>query len=101
MIDMGFEPQVNDILDQMGGLLMSENEIELEAQRAALQRGEACFRITHMFSATMPPGVEKLAKKFLRHPAIVCIGDEDSGKNKRIQQRVMYMGEPAKKQAII
>ena len=31
-------------------------------QREAIKRGEACFRITHMFSATMPPGVEKLAK---------------------------------------
>mgnify|MGYP001241142809 CR=1 FL=1 len=101
MIDMGFEPQVHTILEAMGGLLMSEDEILLEQQRAALSRGEACYRITAMFSATMPPGVEKLAKKFLRHPAIVCIGDEDSGKNKRIRQHVLFISEQQKKQTLI
>ena len=68
MIDMGFEPQVHTILEAMGGLLMSEDEILLEQQRAALARGEACYRITAMFSATMPPAVEKLAKKILETP---------------------------------
>jgi ATP-dependent RNA helicase DDX23/PRP28 len=101
MIDMGFEPQVHTILEAMGGLLMSEDAILLEQQRAALSRGEACYRITAMFSATMPPGVEKLAKKFLRHPAIVCIGDEDSGKNKRIRQHVLFISEQQKKQTLI
>jgi len=101
MIDMGFEPQVHTILEAMGGLLMSEDEMLLEQQRAALARGEACYRITAMFSATMPPGVEKLARKFLRHPAIVCIGDEDSGKNKRIRQHVLFISEQQKKQTLI
>ena len=36
MIDMGFEPQVHTILEAMGGLLMSEDEMLLEQQRAAL-----------------------------------------------------------------
>ena len=49
----------------------------------------------------MPPAVEKLAKKFLRHPAIVCIGDEDSGKNKRIRQHVLFISEQQKKQTLI
>ena len=89
MIDMGFEPQVHTILEAMGGLLMSEDEILLEQQRA-LARGEACYRITAMFSATMPPAVEKLAKKFLRHPAMVCIDDEDSGKNKGSTARAVH-----------
>ena len=101
MIDMGFEPQVHSILEEMGGLLLSEDDIEMEQQRLAVQRGEACYRITAMFSATMPSAVEKLAKKFLRHPAIVCIGDEDSGKNKRIAQHVLYVAEAAKKNAVV
>lgn len=50
-----------------------------------------------MFSATMPPAVEKMAKKYLRHPAIVQIGDEDTGKNRRIEQRVLWMTEAQKK----
>ena len=32
MIDMGFEPQVIQVLDSMGGLLKSEDENQLEAQ---------------------------------------------------------------------
>ena len=38
------------------------------------------------------PGVEKLAKKFLRHPAIVCIGDEDSGKGENKTARAVHLG---------
>jgi superfamily II DNA/RNA helicase len=28
-----------------------------------------------MFSATMPPEVERLARKYTRHPAIIQIGE--------------------------
>ena len=40
--------------------------------------------------------VERLAKTYLRHPAIVGIGDRDSGKNKRIEQVVEVCKESAK-----
>jgi superfamily II DNA/RNA helicase len=50
-----------------------------------------------MFSATMPPEVERMARAYLRHPAIVQIGDEDTGKNKRIVQHVLFMTEGQKK----
>ena len=92
MIDMGFEPQVNEILEAMGGVLKSTDEAEAYEQEAAALRGECVVRVTAMFSATMPPEVEKLARTFMRHPAIVAIGDEDSGKNRRIEQRVEYVG---------
>ncbi|KAI9914415.1 hypothetical protein PsorP6_007206 [Peronosclerospora sorghi] len=49
-----------------------------------------------MFSATMPVEVERLATTFLRHPSIVKIGNDNSGKNKRIDQRVLFMN-PRKK----
>jgi ATP-dependent RNA helicase DDX23/PRP28 len=99
MIDMGFEPQVVAVLENMGSLLKSENEEEMEQQLSLAASGRGVlhnFRVTSMFSATMPPEVERLAKTFLRHPAIVKIGDEESGKNKRIDQRVLFM-KPAKK----
>jgi len=51
--------------------------------------GLSNYRVTCMFSATMPVAVERIAKQFLRHPAIICIGDQDSGKNKRIEQTVI------------
>ncbi|CAI5735929.1 unnamed protein product [Peronospora destructor] len=69
-------------------LLKSENEEEMEQQLTlaiGAQVGEElqhCLRVTTMFSATMP----------------VEIGDEDSGKNKRIDQRVMSMN-PFKKRS--
>ncbi|KDO25798.1 hypothetical protein SPRG_08741 [Saprolegnia parasitica CBS 223.65] len=90
MIDMGFEQQVVDVLETMGGLLKSENEDELE-QQLQVADNQFKFRVTMMFSATMPPEVERLAKTFLRHPSIVKIGDETSGKNKRIDQQVWFM----------
>ena len=52
-----------------------------------------------MFSATMPLEVERLAKQYLRHPAIVGIGDPDSsGKNARITQRVLFLSSVAQKE---
>ncbi|TDH71795.1 hypothetical protein CCR75_009008 [Bremia lactucae] len=104
MIDMGFEPQVVAVLENMGSLLKSENEEEMEQQLMIAngsQPGQELLhrlRVTTMFSATMPVEVERLAKTFLRHPSIVKIGDEDSGKNKRIDQRVMFMN-PGKKRS--
>ncbi|BFG27373.1 hypothetical protein CerSpe_136470 [Prunus speciosa] len=32
------------------------------------------YRTTYMFSATMPPAVERLARKYLRNPVVVSIG---------------------------
>lgn len=97
MIDMGFEPQVVEILESIGGTLKSENEEEAELEEQRAREGAAALRITQMFSATMPTEVERLAKTYLRHPAVVAIGDEDTGKNKRIEQRVMFITEAQKK----
>ncbi|KAE9004802.1 DEAD-box ATP-dependent RNA helicase 21 [Phytophthora rubi] len=107
MIDMGFEPQVVAVLENMGSLLKSENEEEMEQQLMLAngdQPGEELqhqLRVTTMFSATMPVEVERLAKTFLRHPSIVKIGDEDSGKNKRIDQRVLFMKSGKKRAKLV
>lgn len=129
MVDMGFEPQVVALLEAMGGLLKDEDEeraerqLALAAASAAAKNGtdqdaigsssgsssasasdkgpKDLFRVTAMFSATMPVEVERIAKTYLRHPAIIKIGDEDSGKNKRIEQRVLMIGEGQKKAKII
>lgn len=68
MIDMGFEPQVMGVLDAMpSSNLKPENEdAELDTQKI--------YRTTYMFSATMPPAVERLARKYLRNPVVVTIG---------------------------
>lgn len=107
---MGFEAQVIAVLDAMGGLLKSEDEEQAELQLA--NKMQQLYRVTAMvstlhfffplfyvsqFSATMPVEVERIAKSYLRHPAIIKIGDEDSGKNKRIEQRVVFISEGQKK----
>lgn len=103
MIDMGFAPQMETILDAMGGALKSENEEEAYEQEKEdlLNTGKAVakHRLTAMFSATMPLEVEKMAKKYLRHPAVVSVGGQDTGgKNARITQKVVFLSSPAQKE---
>ncbi len=51
MLDMGFAPQINRIVAEI-----------------------PAYRQTLLFSATMPPEVEALARKYLRKPVVVQIG---------------------------
>jgi ATP-dependent RNA helicase DDX23/PRP28 len=99
---LGFAPQIEQILDAMGGKLKSENESEAyEQEREDLESlGKVVprHRLTAMFSATMPPEVERIAKRYLRHPVVVTIGDQDSGKNARITQRVLFLSSPGQKE---
>jgi ATP-dependent RNA helicase DDX23/PRP28 len=43
--------------------------------------------MTYMFSATMPPSVERLARKYLRNPAVVTIGS--AGKSSDLIKQVV------------
>lgn len=105
MIDMGFDEQVEEVLNQMGGLLKDEDEEQAERQLQQLQQQQyqhqQLFRVTAMFTATMSTEVELIAKQYLRHPVIVRIGDVDSGKNKRIEQRVLYLSSEAAKKNVL
>jgi ATP-dependent RNA helicase DDX23/PRP28 len=49
----------------------------------------------------MPQEVERIAKCYLRHPVSIKIGDEGSGKNKRIEQLVYFVAEPQKKSRLM
>ena len=55
MLDMGFAPQINKIVAKVPS-----------------------YRQTLLFSATMPPEVEALARKYLRKPAVVQVGRRSS-----------------------
>lgn len=49
----------------------------------------------YMFSATMPPAVERLARKYLRRPVVVTIGS--AGKvTDNVSQRVVMLKENEK-----
>ena len=55
MLDMGFAPQLNRIVSEVPR-----------------------FRQTLLFSATMPPEVEALARKYLRKPMVIQVGRRSS-----------------------
>ena len=57
-------------------------------------------RQTVTFTATMPPSVERLARSYLRRPAVVSIGS--AGKpTERVEQRVFIMTEGEKRKKLL
>jgi len=92
MIDMGFEPQVAGILDVMpwSNLKPKSSEVEEELQGKRVYR-----RTTYMFSATMPPAVERLARKYLLDPVVVTIGTPSTSTD-LITQTVIMVKESEK-----
>lgn len=58
------------------------------------------YRQTVMFTATMPPAVERLARNYLRRPAVVYIGS--IGKpTERVEQIVHIVGENDKRRKLM
>lgn len=86
MIDLGFEVDLNIILDAM----------PTGSNGETADGGTA--RVTHLFSATMPPAVERLSRKYLRKPAYVTIGQTGEAVD-TVEQRVEFINSDAKKQA--
>merc|ERR1719214_402323 len=100
MIYLGFEGYVNRTLKAIpASNLKSENEDDLLQQEAAAMAGHRKYRITQMFSATMPPAVERMARQFLRHPSIISVGDPGHAK-KDIEQRLEFISEAKKKKRL-
>lgn len=98
MIDMGFEPEVQKILEFMPvtNIKPDTEEAEDEAYLKRNWQSENKFRQTVMFTATMPTSVERLAKTYLRRPAMVYIGQIGRPVD-RVKQRVFYISESAKR----
>lgn len=100
MVDLGFEDYVRRVLLAIPSSNMkSENEDDLLQQELAAKAGHRKFRITQMFSATMPPAVERMARQFLRHPSIISVGDPGSAK-KDIEQNLEFISEAKKKKRL-
>lgn len=102
MIDLGFEPDVNFILDKLPVSNMKpeeEEETEEARERAAYLYSigvKSKYRQTFMFSATFPPAVERLARKYLRRPAVVTIGTAGQAVD-TVEQRVEFIASEEKK----
>ncbi|GAA5946926.1 hypothetical protein JCM3765_002078 [Sporobolomyces pararoseus] len=111
MVSMGFEEVLNFILDSLPVTNIKPDSVEAEDGNkmsmtiSAPQGMEnqvaptlALYRQTVMFSATMPPAVERLAKKYLRRPAIVTIGVAGQAVD-TVEQRVEFIGSEEKKKS--
>ncbi|KAF7730004.1 DEAD (Asp-Glu-Ala-Asp) box polypeptide 23 [Apophysomyces ossiformis] len=93
MIDMGFEADVNFILDALPVSNVKPDGAEAEDAEAMTKTfGGRKYRQTTMFSATMPPAVERLAKKYLRRPAVVTIGTAGQAVE-TVEQRVEMIND--------
>ncbi|MEE6471299.1 hypothetical protein FKM82_009234 [Ascaphus truei] len=103
MIDMGFEPDVQKILEHVPVTNQKPDTDEAEDPEkmiANFESGKHKYRQTVMFTATMPPSVERLARSYLRRPAVVYIGS--AGKpHERVEQRVFLMSEGEKRKKLL
>ncbi|KAM9952806.1 hypothetical protein ACTFIR_007862 [Dictyostelium discoideum] len=88
MIDLGFEPQVTSVLDAMPSSFLKSEDDEM-AEKQESDRSHI-YRTTILFSATMPPLVEKLSKKYLRRPCTITIGEAGKVVD-RIRQTVIFV----------
>lgn len=113
MVSLGFEDVINFILDALPVSNVKPDSAEAEdgeKMNMVLEAAEgddsgtttmALYRQTVMFSATMPAAVERLAKKYLRRPAIVTIGVAGQAVD-TVEQRVEFVsGDDRKKARLI
>ena len=102
MIDLGFEESVNKILDALPvGNEKPDTEEAEDAKAMSLRLGRKDqYRQTMMYTATMPSAIEKIAKKYLRRPAIVTIGNIGEAVE-TVEQRVEFIaGEEKRKKRL-
>ncbi len=113
MIDMNFEPQIVRVMDAMpSSNLRPETEFEDEKNATTtavdasvdssssggmeVERAHR-YRQTIMFSATMAPKVMLLAKKYLRSPVEIAVGDRRGKASANVEQRVEWVKTDADK----
>lgn len=72
MIDYNLEDSVNAIINMIPEHLhKSDNEAEVKRQEQLMINGEQNFKTFLMFSATMQPLVEKMARQYLKFPSFI------------------------------
>ncbi|KAG8622990.1 hypothetical protein KVT40_007966 [Elsinoe batatas] len=102
MIDMGFEEPVNKILSALPVSNEKPDTDAAEDSRAmsSFLSGRDRYRQTMMYTATMPVAVERIARNYLRRPAIVTIGNLGEAVD-TVEQRVeMVQGEDKRKKRL-
>ncbi|KAK7109894.1 probable ATP-dependent RNA helicase DDX23 [Littorina saxatilis] len=102
MINMGFEPEVRKILDYLPVTNQKPDTEDAEDDIKMMENflSKHKYRQTVMFTATMPPAVERLARTFLRRPTVVYIGN--IGKPvERVEQIVYMLTESEKRKKLV
>ena len=94
MVDLGFEPQVVKVLDAM-----PSSSAKPDGDDDAVQEAGRVYRTTVMFSATMPPAVERLARTYTRRAVVVTIGRAGAAAA-TVTQRVAVMKDNEKPGAL-
>lgn len=102
MVNLGFEADLTFILDKLPSEAM-EGEDQGEQMdvdgETMVKKGRN--RVTTLFSATMPPPVERLAKKYLKKPAIITIGEAGRAVD-TVEQNVEFVqGDEKRKQRLL
>ncbi|CAK5264249.1 unnamed protein product [Mycena citricolor] len=102
MVHLGFEADLTFILDKLPSDML-EGEDPGEAMdvdgETMVKKGRT--RVTTLFSATMPSAVERLARKYLRRPAVITIGEAGRAVD-TVEQRVEFIsGDEKKKQRML
>jgi ATP-dependent RNA helicase DDX23/PRP28 len=115
MLDMGFEPEILQILEHIPVSNLKPDTDDAEKNECLMANffsrekyRQVCLsRFNHMqymqtvmFTATMGPAVERLARNYLRRPVVVHIGS--AGKpTERVVQIVYMVGEAAKRRRLV
>lgn len=104
MIDLGFEPQVIEVLAAMPASNMKpldapEEDISDGPTDTMIQEGKL-YRTTYMFSATMPIAVERIAKRYLRRPVTVVVGSAGRAVDS-VTQRIEWIDRKQKPAALM
>ncbi|KAI0065445.1 DEAD-domain-containing protein [Artomyces pyxidatus] len=97
MVHLGFEVDLTFILDKLPSEAMAgEDQGEAMDVDSEVMVKKGRTRVTTLFSATMPPAVERLAKKYLKRPAIITIGEAGRAVD-TVEQRVEFVTGDEKK----
>uniref|UniRef100_A0A914H0P9 Probable ATP-dependent RNA helicase DDX23 n=1 Tax=Globodera rostochiensis TaxID=31243 RepID=A0A914H0P9_GLORO len=102
MLDMGFEPDVNRILEFIPVTNLKPDTEDAEDENKLMENftSKKKYRQTVMFTATMSSAVERMARQYLRRPAIVYIGAAGRP-TESVEQVVMMMSEELKRKKVV
>lgn len=96
MVHLGFEADLTFILDALPSETMQGEDTgeQMDVDGEMVKKGRT--RVTTLFSATMPAAVERLARKYLKRPAVITIGEAGRAVD-TVEQRVEFVSGDEKK----